>query len=99
MDEEQVQLEEIVSGLELKISELEEDSITVELAAHLRAELDETYERIDASGLPDDVMDDLMDRLDDLQDILDDLTDSDTDWDDDDGDDEEGKRADDTEDN
>jgi hypothetical protein len=84
MDEEQARLEEMVSGLELRISELDEDSITVEDAARLRAELDEAYEQIDASGLPDDAMDDLMDRLDDLQDILDDLTDSDTDWDDED---------------
>lgn len=97
MDEEQVRLEEIVSGLELRISELDEDNLSVEDAARLRTELDEAYEQVDASDLADDAIDELMDRLDDLQDILDDLADSDTDWDDEE--EEEDREADDNEDN
>lgn len=93
MDEEQVRLEQIVSGLELRISELDEDSVSVEDAARLRVELDEAYEQIDASDLLDDVIDELMDRLDDLQDILDDLVDSDTDWDDEEDEAEEDEEA------
>jgi len=98
MDEEQVRLEEIVSGLELRISELDEDNLSVEDAARLRAELDEAYEQIDASDLPDDAIDELMDRLDDLQDILDDLADSDTDWEDEQHEEEEDTEAGDNED-
>jgi hypothetical protein len=71
MDEERVRLEGIVSALELKVSELDEDNISVEEAARLRAELDDAYERVDESEL-----------LDDLQDILEDLV-ADPDWDDD----------------
>jgi hypothetical protein len=82
MDEERVRLEGIVSALELKVSELDEDNISVEEAARLRAELDDAYERVDESELLDDAVDDLMDRLDDLQDILEDLV-ADPDWDDD----------------
>ncbi|MFZ2413814.1 MAG: hypothetical protein WAW16_06300 [Candidatus Cryosericum sp.] len=99
MDDERVRLEGIVSTLELKISELDEDNVTVEEAARLRAELDEAYEQIDDSLLTDDAIDDLMDRLDDLQDILEDLADSDTDWDDEEKEEEEaGKAGDDEED-
>ena len=47
MDDERVRLEGIVSALELKISELDEDNVAVEEAARLRAELDEAYEQID----------------------------------------------------
>ena len=82
MDDERVQLEGRISGLELRISELGEENVAVEEAARLRAEIDEAYEQIDASGLSDDDIDDLMDRLDDLQDILEDIADSDTDEDD-----------------
>jgi uncharacterized membrane protein YukC len=89
MDDERVRLEGIVSALELKISELDEDNVAVEEAARLRAELDEGYEQIDASSLSDDDIDDLMDRLDDLQDILEDLADADTDWDDEEKEEEE----------
>ena len=99
MDDERVRLEGIVSALELEISELDEDNVTVEEAARLRAELDEAYEQIDASGLSDDDIDDLMDRLDDLQDILEDLVDTDTDWDDEEKEEEEeAEEADDNED-
>ena len=93
MDDERVRLEGIVSALELKISELDEENVAVEEAAHLRAELDEAYEQIDASDLPDDDIDDLMDRLDDLQDILEDLVDPDTDWDDEEKKEEEADEA------
>ena len=93
MDDERVRLEGIVSALELKISELDEDNVAVEEAARLRAELDEAYEQIDASDLPDDDIDDLMDRLDDLQDILEDLVDPDTDWDDEEKKEEEADEA------
>jgi segregation and condensation protein B len=82
MDEERERLEGIVSALELKVSELDEDNVSAEEAAQLRTELDDTYEQIDASDLQDDVVDALMDRLDDLQDILEDLV-ADPDWDDD----------------
>jgi hypothetical protein len=89
MDDERVRLEGIVSALELKISELDEDNVVAEEAARLRTELDEAYEQIDGSTLTDDAIDDLMDRLDDLQDILEDLADTDTDWDDEEKEDEE----------
>jgi uncharacterized membrane protein len=98
MDDERVRLEGIVSALELEISELDEDNVTVEQAARLHAELDEAYEQIDASALTDDAIDDLMDRLDDLQDILEDLVDSDTDWDDEEKEEEEADEAEDDED-
>jgi len=98
MDDERVRLEGIVSALELKVSELDEDNVAVEEAARLRAELDEAYEQIDASDLTDDAIDDLMDRLDDLQDILEDLVDSDTDWDDEEKKEEEADEAEDDED-
>jgi len=98
MDGERVRLEGMVSALELKISELDEDNVTVEVAASLRAELDEAYEQIDASALSDDEIDDLMDRLDDLQDILEDLVDTDTDWDDEEKEEEEAEEAEDDED-
>jgi uncharacterized membrane protein len=98
MDDERVRVEGVVSALELKISELDEDNVAVEEAARLRAELDEAYEQIDASGLSDDDIDDLMDRLDDLQDILEDLADSDTDWDDEEKEEEEAEEAQDDED-
>ena len=89
MGDERVRLEGIVSALELKISELDEDNVAVEEAARLRAELDEAYEQVDASDLPDADIDDLMDRLDDLQDILEDLAGADTDWDDEEKEEEE----------
>jgi uncharacterized membrane protein len=98
MDDERVRLEGIVSALELEIRKLDEDNVTVEEAARLRAELDEAYEQIDASDLPDDDIDDLMDRLDDLQDILEDLADTDTDWDDEETEEEETDEAEDDED-
>jgi hypothetical protein len=98
MDDERVRLEGIVSALELKISELDEDNVVAEEAARLRAELDEAYEQIDGSTLTDDAIDDLMDRLDDLQDILEDLADTDTDWDDEEKEDEEPDEAEDDED-
>jgi hypothetical protein len=82
MDEERVRLEGIVSALELKVSELDEDDVSAEEAARLRAELDDAYEQIDESDLLDEAVDDLMDRLDDLQDILEGLV-ADPDWDDD----------------
>jgi len=93
MDDERVRLEGIVSALELKISELDEDNVVAEEAARLRAELDAAYEQIDESALTDDAIDDLMDRLDDLQDILEDLVDSDTDWDDEEKEEEEADEA------
>lgn len=96
MDDERVRLEGIVSARELEVSELDEDNVTVEEAARLRAQLDEAYEQIDASSLSDDEIDDLMDRLDDLQDILDDL--ADTDWDDEEKEEEEADEAQDDED-
>jgi hypothetical protein len=96
MDDERVRVEGVVSALELKISELDEDNVAVEEAARLRAELDEAYEQIDASGLSDDDIDDLMDRLDDLQDILEDLADSD--WEDEQKEEEEAEEAQDDED-
>lgn len=98
MDDERVRLEGIVSALELKISELDEDNVVAEEAARLRAELDEAYEQIDESALTDDAIDDLMDRLDDLQDILEDLVDPDTDWDDEEKKEEEADEAEDDED-
>jgi uncharacterized membrane protein len=93
MDDERVRLEGIVGALELEVSELDEDNVTVEEAARLHAQLDEAYEQIDASSLSDDEIDDLMDRLDDLQDILDDLADTDTDWDDEEKEEEEADEA------
>jgi hypothetical protein len=98
MDDERVRLEGIVSALELKISELDEDNVVLEEAARLRAELDEAYEQVDESTLTDDAIDDLMDRLDDLQDILEDLADTDTDWDDEEKEDEEPDETEDDED-
>ncbi len=98
MDDERVRLEGIVNALELEVSELDEDNVTVEEAARLRAQLDEAYEQIDASSLSDDEIDDLMDRLDDLQDILDDLADIDTDWDDEEKEEQEADEAPDDED-
>lgn len=88
MNEERERLEAIVSALELKVSELDEDNVSAEDAAQLRTELDDAYEQIDASELPDDAVDGLMDRLDDLQDILEDLV-ADPDWDEDEDDEEE----------
>ena len=93
MDDERVRLEGIVSAIEVKISELDEDNVVAEEAARLRAELDEAYEQIDESALTDDAIDDLMDRLDDLQDILEDLADTDTDWDDEEKEEEETDEA------
>jgi hypothetical protein len=93
MDDERVRVEGVVTALELRISELDEDNVAVEEAARLRAELDEAYEQIDASGLSDDDIDDLMDRLDDLQDILEDLTDGDSDWEDEQKEEEEAEEA------
>jgi hypothetical protein len=98
MDDERVRVEGVVTALELRISELDEDNVAVEEAARLRAELDEAYEQIDASGLSDDDIDDLMDRLDDLQDILEDLTDGDSDWEDEQKEEEETEEAQDDED-
>jgi hypothetical protein len=98
MDDERVRVEGVVTALELKISELDADNVAVEEAARLRAELDEAYEQIDASGLSDDDIDDLMDRLDDLQDILEDLTDGDSDWEDEQKEEEEAEDAQDDED-
>ncbi len=96
MDEERERLGGIVSALELKVSELDEDDISADEVTRLRAELDDAYEQIDASDLQDDAVDDLMDRLDDLQDILEDLV-GDPDWDDDGEDeDEEEDESDDT---
>lgn len=88
MNEERERLEAIVSTLELKVSELDEDNVSAEDAARLRTELDDAYGQIDASELPDDAVDGLMDRLDDLQDILEDLV-ADPDWDEDEEDKEE----------
>jgi len=82
MNEERGRLEAIVSTLELKVAELDEDNVSAEDAAQLRTELDDAYEQIDASELPDDAVDGLMDRLDDLQDVLEDLV-GDPDWDED----------------
>jgi hypothetical protein len=81
MDEEGKRLEGVVSALELKVSELDEDDISVEEAAQLRSELDDTYEQIDVSDLADEAVESLMGRLDDLQDVLEDLV-ADPDWDD-----------------
>ncbi|MDO9099142.1 MAG: hypothetical protein Q7V53_00120 [Caldisericota bacterium] len=75
MDDERVELEGLVSGLEQDVSELDENHIADEEVVRLRRELDAAYERLDGSGLSDEDTDALMDRLDDLQDILDDLTD------------------------
>jgi hypothetical protein len=94
MNEERERLEAIVNTLELKVSELDEDNVSAEDAAQLRTELDDAYEQIDASELPDDAVDGLMDRLDDLQDILEDLV-ADPDWDEDEEDEGEEEEEDD----
>ncbi len=96
MDDEHAELEDLVSTLEDKIDGLDEDSVKLEELARLRAEVDDVYERIDASDLPDEVVNDLMERLDDLQDILDDLGEQDEDWqeEDEEGEDEEAEDSD-----
>lgn len=80
MDDEHAELEDLVSTLEDKIDDLNEENVTLEELARLRAEVDDAYERVDASDLPDEIVNDLMERLDDLQDLLDDFGEEDDDW-------------------
>jgi hypothetical protein len=98
MDDDRTRLEGLISALEQRFSDLEDEDLTPEEVGQLRTQLDDAYTQVDGSDLSDEDIDDLMDRLDDLQDVLDDLAGDDWDDDEDDEDSDEDEEDDDDED-